>query len=251
VLPTNGFECDNCGSRRLRSAITGSRRTAEEIGRSLPGFPVVTSGAGEVLGSVGSEPAIVIATPGAEPVADGGYAAVLLLDAWASLDLPVLDAPVESLRRWAAAAALVRPGRAVVLCGVPDGVPLPPVEALIRWDPAWLAAREVAERRELGLPPTVRMAQLTGTRRALDEALTQLDLPAGAQALGPMPLAAPRRGASAADGASAPVDQHVLVRSPIAGTTALTKALAALRAFRSARKEAEQVSVRVDPVDSW
>ena len=30
---------------------------------------------------VGAEPAIIVATPGAEPVADGGYTAVLLLDA--------------------------------------------------------------------------------------------------------------------------------------------------------------------------
>lgn len=270
VVSTQGFECDQCGSRRLRSAVTGARRTAEEIGRSLPGPPVLTSGSGEVLARVGAEPSIVIATPGAEPIADEGYSAVLLLDAWASLDLPVLDAPVESLRRWAAAAALVRPGRSVVLCGVPDGITLPPVEALVRWDPAWLAERELAERRELGLPPAVRMAELTGSRRALLETLEQLDLPAAAQALGPMPLAAPRRAArptaanpgtsaSARDSGGPPggireggvVDHHVLVRAPVGETAALTRALSALRAVRSARKEVEVVSVRVDPVDGW
>ena len=149
-LGPSGFECRSCGSRRLRAVVTGARRTAEEIGRSLPGHPVITSGSGEVHGSVGSEPAIVLATPGAEPVADGGYAAVLVLDAWASLDLPVLDAPLESLRRWMAAAALVRPGRTVVLGGAPEGVTLPAVEALVRWDPGWLASRELGERRELG-----------------------------------------------------------------------------------------------------
>jgi primosomal protein N' (replication factor Y) len=242
-----GFTCRHCGSRRLRSAIVGARRTAEEIGRAFPGVAVHTSGSGEVLASVGPEPAVVISTPGAEPVAAGGYAAVLLLDAWASLDLPVLDAPLESLRRWAAAAALVREGRAVVLSGVPEGVVLPPVEALVRWDPAWLAERELAERRELGLPPAVRMAQLVGARRALAEALTQLDLPESAQVLGPMPLAASRR-----PGPDEQVlDTHVLLRIGPGDTLALTRALMALKAFRSARKEKDVVSVRVDPTDSW
>jgi primosomal protein N' (replication factor Y) len=246
--PPGGFECEHCGARRLRSSVTGARRTAEEIGRAFPGVPVLTSGSGEVLTRVPGQPALVIATPGAEPTAEGGYTAVLLLDAWASLDLPVLDAPLESLRRWAAAAALARPGRAVVLCGAPEAVALPAIEALVRWDPAWLAARELAERRELGLPPAVRMAQLTGSRRAVGEALSQLDRPESAQVLGPMPLPAARR---AGEGGTDAVDHHALVRVPIEHTSALTRALTALKAFRSARKETETVTVRVDPVESF
>ncbi|HSU74414.1 MAG TPA: primosomal protein N' [Terrabacter sp.] len=255
ALAGSGFECGHCGSRRLRSSVTGARRTAEEIGRAFPGFPVHTSGSGEVLATVGREPALVIATPGAEPVADGGYTAVLLLDAWASLDLPVLDAPLEALRRWMAAAALARQGRAVVLSGAPEAVALPAVEALVRWDPTWLAARELEERRELGLPPAVRMAQLTGGRRPLEEALEQADLPASAQVLGPVRLspaaAALRRAAVDADGDRATADHHALVRVPLGETGALTRALLALKAFRSARKEADVVAVRVDPLDTF
>jgi primosomal protein N' (replication factor Y) len=248
AIPAGGFECGHCGSRRLRSAVTGARRTAEEIGRAFPGVPVHTSGSGDVLAAVPGDPALVIATPGAEPVAAGGYTAVLLLDAWALLDLPVLDAPLEALRRWMAAAALAREGRAVVLCGAPDAVALPAVEALVRWDPAWLAARELAERRELGLPPAARVAQLTGSRRALEEAMTQLDLPPSAQVLGPVPVPRPT-GRPTAD---RPAAEHVvLVRAPVADTAALTQALVALKAFRSARKEGEVVTVRVDPLDLW
>ncbi len=258
AMAPGGFECGHCGSRQLRSAITGARRTAEEIGRAFAGVTIQTSGSGEVLTAVSGEPALVIATPGAEPVASGGYAAVLLLDAWASLDLPVLDAPLESLRRWSAAAALARPGRAVVLCGAPEGVTLPAIEALVRWDPGWLAAKELAERRELGLPPAVRMAQLTGTRRGVEGALEQLDLPDGAQLLGPMPLRLPRRptgsvtrGGGADDVPRAPADRHALIRIDGSRTDELTRSLIALKAVRSARKEAEVVSVRVDPTDSW
>ena len=108
------------------------------------------------------EAGLVVATPGAEPVADGGYGAVLLLDTWALLTRADLRAGEEALRRWLAAAALARPapagGRVVV---VADGA-LAAVQALLRWDPAWFAARELAERRELGFPPAVRMASVTG-----------------------------------------------------------------------------------------
>ncbi|GAA2147583.1 replication restart DNA helicase PriA [Humibacillus xanthopallidus] len=260
AVAPGSFDCQNCGSRRLRSAVTGARRTAEEIGRAFPGTPVHTSGSGEVLARVGSEPALVIATPGAEPVAEGGYTAVLLLDAWASLDLPVLDAPLEAVRRWLAAAALARSGRAAVLCGAPEAVALPAVEALVRWDPAWLAERELAERAELGLPPALRVAQLTGSRRALEGALAQLEqqgLPPGAQVLGPVPVSpTAHRGVTPAPReADAPpraaADHHVLVRALPVATLELTRALIALKAVRSARKEAEVVTVRVDPLDMF
>jgi primosomal protein N' (replication factor Y) (superfamily II helicase) len=254
-IAPRSFECRHCGSRRLRSSVTGAKRTAEEIGRAFPGTPVHTSGSGEVLAGVGGEPALVIATPGAEPVADGGYTGVLLLDAWASLELPVLDAPLEAVRRWLAAAALARPGRATVLCGAPEAVALPAVEALVRWDPAWLAERELAERAELGLPPALRVAQLTGSRKALEGALAQLEqqgLPGAAQVLGPVPLGlAARAPVPPGPAARAPADHHVLVRVPPAATLELTRALSALKAVRSARKEAEVVTVRVDPVDMF
>ncbi|GAA6526673.1 primosomal protein N' [Intrasporangium sp. DVR] len=253
-LGSSGFECRSCGARRLRASVTGAGRTAEEIGRSFPGPPVHTSRAGQVLPVVSHEPALVVATPGAEPVAEGGYAAVLLLDAWASLDLPVLDAPLESLRRWTAAASLVQPGRTVVLAGVPQGVSLPAIEALVRWDPGWLAARELAERRELGLPPAVRMAQLVGSREAVAGALSQLDLPSEAQVLGPMPLdvGRPARSRPQAEASEAVAPSwHALVRAPLESTPELTHALAALKAFRSARKESDGVTVRVDPLDQW
>ncbi|AHH96140.1 Putative primosomal protein N' [Kutzneria albida DSM 43870] len=79
------FRCPACGSRRLRAVVVGSRRTAEELGRAFPGFAVRTSGAGEVLAEVPDAPALVVCTPGAEPVAQGSYGAALLLDGWAML----------------------------------------------------------------------------------------------------------------------------------------------------------------------
>ena len=90
--------------------MLGDARTAEEIGRAIPGVTVRQSSSGErVLAEVDDQPAIVVATPGAEPVARGGYAAVLLLDTWLLLGRADLRATEEALRRWANAAALVRP----------------------------------------------------------------------------------------------------------------------------------------------
>src|SRR5512139_1107557 len=234
-----GFTCPACGGTRLRSSVVGARRTAEELGRAFPGVPVERSGADTVLATVAAGPRLVVATPGAEPVAPGGYAAALLLDAWALLERPSLTAGEESLRRWLAASALVRPASAggrVVLAGAPTEVSVPAVEALVRWDPAWFADRELAERRELALPPAARLAVLTGARPALEAAVAELDLPSTASVLGPLPHGAGDR-------------WRTLVTVPRPDGPAMTRELAAMRARASARKDPDPVSVRVDPPD--
>jgi primosomal protein N' (replication factor Y) len=221
--------------------VVGARRTAEELGRAFPGVPVHTSGAGAVLGHVAGTASLVIATPGAEPVAEGGYAATLLLDAWASLDRPTLNAAEESLRRWLGAAALTRPsslGGEVILCGAPVHTTLPAVEALVRWDPGWFAQRELEDRRGLSLPPTVALAAVTGERRAVESGLAQAaqaDLPRGVERLGPLPMGADT--------------VRVLLRAPLEEHPALAAALSAMRAVRSARKETAALQVVVDPPD--
>jgi primosomal protein N' (replication factor Y) len=241
----------------VRSNVVGARRTAEELGRAFPGVPVHTSGAGEVLSSVSGKASLVIATPGAEPVAENGYAATLLLDAWASLDRPTLDASEEALRRWLAAAALTQgaaQGGITVLCGAPMHTTLPLVEALVRWDPAWFAARELAERVELALPPAVRMAQLVGTRVAVQRGLEMAALDHGVEQLGPLPWVPAGRSSATGDTAAMSSSQdapkiQLLLRAGLDDGPALTAALTRMKALRSARKERETVSVRVDPMD--
>lgn len=228
------YACPECGGRRLRASVTGARRTAEELGRAFPGVPVRTSGREEVLATVPGGAGLVIATPGAEPVADGGFGAVLLLDSWALLTRADLRAGEEALRRWLAAAALARPaaagGRVVV---VADGA-LAPVQALLRWDAGWFAARELAERRELGFPPAVRMASVTGLPAAVADLLAEARLPAEAELLGPVP----------ADGER----ERMLVRVPRARAGALAGALHSAAGVRTARKAAEPVRLQVDPL---
>ncbi|UIJ34141.1 primosomal protein N' [Allobranchiibius sp. GilTou73] len=237
-VPATPFDCPNCHSHRLRAGVVGARRTAEELGRAFPGVPVVRSGAGEVVAHVSSSPALVIATPGAEPVAAQGYRATLLLDAWALVDRPVLSAGEETLRRWCTAAALTRSqddDGVVVVCGVRDDEPLPVVQALVRWAPAWLAERELAEREALALPPAVWMAGLTGDAPAvvsMDRGVGD-----GFERIGP--LAHPER-----DGT---VQERLLLRTSLEDGPRAAAALHAARAGRSARKEPGSVTVRVDP----
>jgi primosomal protein N' (replication factor Y) len=251
------FECGSCGGGTVRSSVVGARRTAEELGRAFPGVAVHQSGAGEVLASVSSRPSLVIATPGAEPVAESGYAATLLLDAWASMDRPTLDASEEALRRWLGAAALTRgaaDGGVTVLCGAPTHTTLPLVEALVRWDPAWFVSRELAERVELSLPPTVRMAQVVGPRVAVQQAVDLAGLADSVERLGPLPWvplgpppAAGEGGRAVGANDTGPPKIQLLLRSELRDGPALTAALTHMKAVRSARKEREPVGVRVDP----
>ncbi|MFI6094077.1 primosomal protein N' [Lentzea sp. NPDC051213] len=230
-----GFRCPTCGSRRLRGQIIGARRTAEELGRAFPGFAVRTSGADEVLTKVPGKPALVVATPGAEPVAEGGYGAVLLLDGWALLGRADLRASEETLRRWMTAAGLVRPGNGRVVV-IADSS-LTPVQALVRWDPVWHAATELAARTELGFPPAVRMATVDGSPDAVNALLDELRLPSSGEILGPVPLNDDE------------TKERALVRVARSEGRQLAAVLAEAQAVRTARKEQDLVRIKLDPLE--
>ena len=216
--------------------MTGASRTAEELGRAFPGVAVRTSGGQHVLATVPAEPALVIATPGAEPVASEGYAAALLLDGWALLGRPSLRAAEEALRRWLNAAALVRPGGPVVVLAEAT---LPAVQALIRWDPVTFSERELAERAELGFPPAVRMASVTGPPEAVADFVGTAGLPDRAEILGPIPL----------EGDRAPEASRALIRIGRGDGLELARALHAVQATRSARKDGGAIRVQLDPAE--
>lgn len=248
------WHCGACGGFRLRAQVVGARRTAEELGRAFPAVPVRTSGREQILDTVPAAPSLVVSTPGAEPVADGGYAAALLLDGWAMLGRPDLRAGEEALRRWLGAAALVRPpgeGGTVVVVAEPT---LRPVQALVRWDPTGHAVRELAERAELGFPPVSRMAAASGQPSALAEFLAAAQLPRDAEVLGPVPLPVTEPGRPRRPGGPPPGEQweRALIRVPRGSGAALAAALKSTQAARLAkwgRSAAETVRIRVDPPD--
>ncbi|MBD0744266.1 primosomal protein N' [Streptomyces sp. CBMA152] len=245
------WHCAECGGVRLRASVVGARRTAEELGRAFPAVPVRTSGRDHVLDSVPGRPALVVCTPGAEPVAEGGYAAALLLDGWAMLGRPDLRAGEEALRRWIGAASLVRgqeDGGTVVVVAEPT---LRPVQALVRWDPVGHALRELAERAELGFPPVSRMAEVTGRPEAVEAYLASAQLPPDAQVLGPVPVPATEPGRVRRPGAPpvGEVWERALLRVPPGSGSALAAALKTAQAGRLARGGGDPVRIRVDPPD--
>ena len=247
--PEPRWHCPHCGSFRLRASTAGAGRTAEELGRAFPSVTVVSSAGDHIRPDVPDAPALVVATPGAEPVAPSGYAAALLLDGTLMLSRQSLRAQEETLRRWLTAAALVRPaseGGLVVVTADDTAT----VGHLLRWDPAGAAERELALRRELGLPPAVRYAELTGSRDALDGFVSRLDLPPNARVVGPAPVEEPPsyRGEDAGklNGASR---WRTLCFFPYADAPAVTAAMRAAKAALSARRTGDPVYVRVDTPD--
>jgi len=228
------WRCGECGGRRLRTPVVGVARTAEEFGKAFPGTTVLQASADKPLAGVGSEPALVLATPGAAPPARGGYAAALLLDAELMLGRPDLRAGEEALRRWLAVAALVRPAaEGGTVMAVADAG-LREVQALVRLDPVGHAERELADRASAGFPPAVKLLTVEGAPAAVDAALAALELPPEVQVLGPFDV---------------PSDDplaRLTLRCPLDRSGDLVARVRTLLSVRAARKD-PPLRVRVDP----
>ncbi|MBA8816138.1 primosomal protein N' (replication factor Y) [Microbacterium halimionae] len=184
----NNWTCANCDSDRLRMASAGSERTADELGRAFPGVRVVVADGEHPVTHLDDRPALVIATRGAEPIAAGGYRAILLLDGERMLLAEDLRIGESALRWWSNAAALAAPGASVHLVGVVG----PVARALATWTQPAYARAELEDRGPLRMPPTVRVASLEGELAAVTDALQSLhdtvpavDSPA---VLGPVPI---------------------------------------------------------------
>jgi len=244
IEPT--LRCVRCGSDAVRAVVVGARRTAEELGRAFPGTTVVTSGGDAMVAEVPAAPSLVVATPGAEPAAVGGYGAALLLDGWALLGRQDLRASEDALRRWMAAAALVRRrGDGGVVAVVAESA-IPTVQALIRWDPVGHAESELAARAEVGLPPASHMAAVDGPPAAVAALLEAARLPESSEVLGPVDLPP---GARALPGTDRDAEvARMLVRVPRDTGLELASALRRATGVFSARHDQPPVRVQIDPL---
>lgn len=244
------FSCSTCGNHQLRAISVGALRTAEELGRAFPSVPVISSSGEHIKTTVPDRPAIVVATIGAEPVAHHGYSAALLLDGDSMLRRESLRAGEETLRRWMNAAALVRSAKdgGIVVVTAEESVE---VSALVRWDPAGHAEREFALRHELGLPPAMRLASLTGREVDVEAFQSALKLPECVRSIGPAPVVVGRSGAAAAPGSpgeEAP-DYRTILLFPYSMAATVTASMRALKASNAARRVGSPVQVRCDGLD--
>ncbi len=226
------WRCPHCHTAGLSTPLAGAERTAEELARAFPGVLAINSSGDRIKEEAPAEPAIVVATPGAEPAVPGGYAATLILDGEVTLNRANLRAGEEAVRRWAKACARVRPpkdGGSVLLVGPSTH---PAVQAMVRADLPRFIQRELADRADAGLPPSAKVARVVGDSEAVRQFLDN-DEWSGIELLGPTETLGGRWAA--------------LLRAPMERSRTLTSRIKHAAAIRSARKEPGQLSIHVDP----
>ena len=175
------WKCSHCEGEKLRLVGASAGRTAEDLGRAFPGVRILIADGERPILEVGPEPALVIATRGAEPIAAGGYRAVLLLDGESMVARESLRVGEDCLRWWSNAAALAAHRAPVVLVGVGGAL----ASALATWRQADYARGELADRRALRFPPAIRVATVTGAVQAVADAVATVPVD-GPDILGPV-----------------------------------------------------------------
>ncbi len=164
--PAPAWRCGTCNGVRLRRGATGALRTAEELGRAFPGKPVITSSGDQIKATVAGDDG---PRGGHRRCRTGGHRRVRRGPA-ARRRLAAAPGKPEGgggrspplVQRRGPGAAGTEGGLVVITADDAAGV-----GALLRWDPAGYASRELALRQELQLPPAVRVASVTGGRTAV------------------------------------------------------------------------------------
>jgi primosomal protein N' (replication factor Y) len=177
-----GWHCQTCEGTVMKPVGAGASRTADELGKAFPGVKVVVADGTRPITHVDGGSALIVATRGAEPIAEGGYRAVLLLDGERMLARESLRVAEDCLRWWANATALAARRAPVVLVGVGGAL----ASALATWELARFASSELADRRQLRFPPAVRVATVTGTVDTVARALSELPSDIRGETLGPV-----------------------------------------------------------------
>ena len=153
------WQCSFCAGRTFRHSGIGDERTVEEIGKAFPGTPIRNSNQGSMILDEIDETCIVLATPGSEPRAKKGYAAIVFLDSRISLERSSINAEEQARLNWFSVSALAAKNAEVFLDVV---VSDPNFQALLRWDPWHAASRDLLERISLNLPPHFKAVSVIG-----------------------------------------------------------------------------------------
>ena len=144
------WKCGWCGEARVFLTSRGIERFAEEIGRSFPNQIVIQSTGTDPRDLVSDEPALVISTPGVEPIAESGYAAVVILQVDRFLSSSASNGVESAYSNFFSASALIGANGVIALVH-DDGAPI--ISALATWNPATISKREIEQRISLQLPP--------------------------------------------------------------------------------------------------
>lgn len=183
------YKCKWCASDATILIGRGAERHAEEIGRAFPGYPVFYSNAQKPIEEVEASPALVIATSGMVPRTKDGYAAVVLLEGDSFFSYADLRAQERARESFFEASSHVRLNGEIVTV-IDSAHPI--TSALTRWNPSIMATRELADRKEVGLPPYKRAViidtenkEATGIIAGIRKAVFDKRLPSSVVVLGP------------------------------------------------------------------
>ena len=183
------WKCGWCGEARVFLTSRGIERFAEEIGRSFPNQLVIQSTASDPRDSVSGDPALVISTPGVEPIAESGYAAVVILQVDRFLNSSASNGVERAYSNFFAAGALISDAGVIALVS-DDGSPI--TSALTTWNPATISKREIEQRISLQLPPIsgavlvlADSAELVRLKSALESARAENRAPKSLRVYGP------------------------------------------------------------------
>ena len=147
-----GWRCSFCDRDKQYLAGRGIERAAEEISRAFPHFPVIISAGDVIKERIEHKPALVLATSGAQPQVEGGYSAVVILDGMRFFSHTDLRTQERARELFFETSSLISQ-EGIVLLVIDDVHPI--VSAIARWNVAPLLKRELSERAELQLPPSV------------------------------------------------------------------------------------------------
>ena len=179
------FRCPGCAGAKLKQGSAGTTRTIAEFGRAFAGVQLIEATAESRTQTLKTGKFIVVATPGAEPRVEGGYSAVIILDANRALNRDSLRATEDAVRTWSNAIALGNADSRSVLVGVAGEL----AKRFSLWSQVEIAQREFATRAELRFPPSIRLASIGTTKELIQEVQNELAKQSDLEILGPIPVA--------------------------------------------------------------
>ena len=156
--------CVSCGSNEFNKGGKGATRKAADFGKIIPGARVIESSQSKQVDSVSSK-AVVVATPGAIPIAQDGYRLVVIDQPQSFLSRESLRALEHSLRIWTDAASHLSPDGQLHFANYEGDV----VKRLSIGQFADLIRKETLQRKELGLSPWRRLGIVEGDGSRLNE----------------------------------------------------------------------------------
>ena len=230
------WSCSWCQRNKQYLTGRGIERAAEEISRAFPGSPLVLSFGDVIKSEIESKSIIVLATPGAAPKVEGGYAAVVMLEGLKFFSHPDLRSQERARELFFETAAMTNPRGAVLLC-IDESHPV--VASLVRWNPGAMIRRELAERLEIPLPPYVSSYVISGESKdftsiatGLKKAISDERIPSSIRVYGPSEIGGSRA--------------RIVLYCPQEDCAALTSFLHELQRRRSISKK-DFLSIRIDP----